>query len=319
MKRTGHIPFMGLKIGIFVVIAIALLLWATFQSGSFRLGREETIVVHFQSVGGLEEGAVVRLNGVPVGIVRDISLVPPQGNAPAKLGVRQNDVAVSLGVKRGTRARLHQGAAARITTVGFLAELYVELYSGDESAPVIVSDSEITPGLLADPALMMNKVKSMADTLEVLLSNLTTVSRSLAKGKGTLGRLAQDDRLYEQMVSLTHEATLLTERLNENQEKISVRLVSLTTTLDSLTNQMQHGNSTVAKLLTTDDLHRNLASSTARLDSILAVVESGRGLFGQMMTDTTLYADTKALVASMKRLMMEIEKNPKKYLKFSVF
>lgn len=308
MKRTGHIPFMGLKIGIFVVIASALLLWATFQSGSFRLGKEETIVVQFPSVGGLEEGAVVRLNGVPVGVVRDISLVP-----------KGNEVAVKLGVKRGTRARLHEGSSARITTVGFLAELYVELYGGNESAPVIVSDSQIEHGLLADPAVMMNKVKSMADTLDQLLGDLATASRALAQGKGTLGRLSQDDRLYEQMVSLTREATSLTERISQNQEKVSERLVSLTTTLDSLTNQIQHGNGTVAKLLTSDELHQRLASSTAHLDSILAVVESGKGTIGRMMADSTLYEDTKALMGSMKRLMAEIEKNPKKYLKFSIF
>ncbi len=310
MKRTGQIPFMGLKIGIFVVIAMALILWATFQSGSFRLGREETIVVQFPSVGGLEEGAVVRLNGVPVGVVRDISLVPKG---------RGNVVAVTLGVKGDTRSRLHEGAAARITTVGFLAELYVELYGGDETAPLITSDSQITPGLLADPAVMMNKVKSMADTLDLLLGNLNTAGRALAQGKGTLGRLSQDDRLYEQMVSLTREATSLTERMNQNQERISGRLLSLTTTLDSLTFQMQHGNGTVARLMSSDELHRNLASSTARLDSILALVESGKGTFGRMMADTTLYEDTKALMASMKRLMAEIEKNPKKYFKFSVF
>jgi len=301
VKRTGQIPFMGLKIGIFVFIACALLLWATFQSGSFRLGKEEEITVSFPTVGGLEEGAVVRLNGVPVGIVRDISLTP-QGN----------DVAVKLGVKRGTRARLHEGASARITTVGFLAELYVELDGGDEAGPPLRSDAEITAGLIADPAVMMNKVKSMADTLDIMLSNLTGVSRSIARGKGTLGRLSQDDRLYEQLV-------LLTSRLNDNQEKVSVRLISLTTTLDSLTNQIQHGNGTVSRLLNSDELHRKLASSTARLDSILAIVESGKGTFGRMMADTALFDDTKALVASMKRLMAEIEKNPKKYLKFSVF
>ena len=308
MKRTGQIPFMGLKIGIFVFIACALLLWATFQSGSFRLGKEEEIVIRFPGVGGLEEGAVVRLNGVPVGVVRDISLTP-EGNA----------VAVKLGVKRGTRARLHQGASARITTVGFLAELYIELHGGDEAGPFIQNDAEIAPGLLADPAVMMNKVKSMADTLDIMLSNLSTASRSLARGKGTLGRLSQDDRLYEEMVALMHEATQLTSRLNENQEKISTRLFSLTGTLDSLTYQMQHGNGTVARLLSSDELHKRLSSSTARLDSILGVIESGHGTFGRMMADTALFDDTKALVASMKRLMAEIEKNPKKYLKFSVF
>jgi len=299
---------MRLKLGIFVVIALALVLWATFQSGAFKLGKEEQIIVKFPAVGGLEEGAVVRLNGVPVGIVRDISLVPGS-----------NDVNVTLGVKRGTHARLHQGATARITTVGFLAELYVELFGGDEATPVLAADSLITPGLLADPAVMMNQVKSMADTLDELLGNLTVASRRLAHGKGTLGKFSEDDRLYEQMVQLTHDATALTQRLAANQERVSDRLVSLTTTLDSLTHEMRYGNGTLAKLITTDDLHRQLVSSTARLESILAIVESGKGTFGQMMSDTTLYSDTKALMGSMKRLMAEIEKNPKKYFKFSLF
>jgi hypothetical protein len=40
---------------------------------------------------------------------------------------------------------------------------------------------------------------------------------------------------------------------------------------------------------------------------------------GRLMADSTLYDDTRLLVTSMKRLMAEIEKNPKKYLKFSIF
>jgi hypothetical protein len=37
------------------------------------------------------------------------------------------------------------------------------------------------------------------------------------------------------------------------------------------------------------------------------------------MTDSTLYNDTRAMMGSMKKLMAEIEKDPKKYFKFSVF
>jgi phospholipid/cholesterol/gamma-HCH transport system substrate-binding protein len=308
VKRTGHIPFMRLKIGIFVVIAILLLLWATFQSGSFRLGKEDEVTVHFPRVGGLEEGAAVRLNGVPVGVVRDITLSP-----------QTNDVAVKLGVKRGTRARLHQGASARITTVGFLAELYVELSSGDESRPPIQSDSEIETGLLADPAQLMNKVGSMEDSLNQLLSSLNVTGRGLASGRGTLGRLTQDERLYEQLVALTNQATRLTLELSRNQARVSERLVSVTTSLDSLATQMQHGNGTVAQLMRSDEVYNRLASATARMDSILAKVQTGQGNVGRFVADSTLYEDTKALVGSMKRLMAEIEKNPKKYFKFSIF
>ena len=308
MKRTGQVPFMSLKIGIFVVLASLLLLWATFQSGSFRLGREEKIVVHFPGVGGLEEGAVVRLNGVPVGIVREISLAD-----------KVNDVAVRLGVKNGTRARLHQGTVARITTVGFLAELYVELSGGDLGQPLIHDDKEITVGVMADPAGMMDKAKGMADSLALLISNLNAATGEVAKGRGTLGRLSRDERLYEQMVSLTREATALTTRLNDNQQLVTERLVSLTESLDSLTYRMQHGEGTMAKLMTTGDLHQNLVASTARLDSLLASIQSGEGTMGKFMADSTLYDNMTALMGSMRRLMAEIEKNPKKYLKFSIF
>jgi phospholipid/cholesterol/gamma-HCH transport system substrate-binding protein len=299
---------MKLQVGILVMAAALLLLWATFQSGSFRLGREERITLRFESVGGLEDGAVVRLNGVPVGTVRDISLRPGD-----------NSVHVTLGVKPGTRARLHHGAAARITTVGFLAELYVALESGDETSPSIASDGEIRAGLVADPQVMMTQVKGMADSLEMLLASLNKAGRGLANGEGTLGRLARDDRLYEEMVSLSKNANALAERMNENQMRVSDRLVSLAESFDSLSWRMQHGDGSLAKLLTTDELHRHLASSTARADSILAVLESGRGSFGKLIADSTLYDDTKALMGSMKRLMAEIEKNPKKYLKFSLF
>jgi phospholipid/cholesterol/gamma-HCH transport system substrate-binding protein len=308
VKRTGQVPFMKLKIGIFVVIACALLLWATFQSGSFRLGKEDEATVHFPTVGGLEPGAIVRLNGVPVGIVRKISL--DSGT---------NEVAVKLGLKKGTRAHIHQGATARITTVGFLSELYVELTPGDPSLPPIQNDAEISSGVVPDPGALMTKVQSMEDSLQTLLGSLTTTGRGIAAGHGTLGKLTRDEQLYQNVVSLTREATIMTQRLSRNQEIVTARLLGLTTSLDSLTQQVQHGNGTVTHLLTSGELYHNLASGTARLDSLLGVVQSGQGTFGRMMADTTLYADTKALVGSMKRLMAEIEKNPKKYLKFSVF
>jgi phospholipid/cholesterol/gamma-HCH transport system substrate-binding protein len=308
VKRTGHVPFMQLRIGIFVVAAAALLVWATFQSGSFRLGKEETLSVQFPSVGGLEEGAVVRLNGVPVGVVRDIGLVP-----------NSNNVLVKLGVKRGTRARLHEGATARITTVGFLSELYVEIYGGELSEPLITSDAEIQVVAATDPNLMMGKATGIADSLQILLGDLNSAGRSIARGRGTMGRLAKDDRLYEELVTFTHEATLLTRRLNTNQALLTERFGSLATSLDSLTQLMQHGDGTMAQLMRNGELYRNLAQSTARMDSVFAMLQSGRGSMGLMMTDPRLYNDMAATMASMRRLMAEIEKNPKKYLKFSVF
>ena len=309
MKRTGRVPFMRLQIGFWVLVAFALLLWATFQSGSLKFfGKEQKIELVFDGVGGLEEGATVRLHGVPVGHVRDISLY--------KTG---NKVVVELGVKPGTRERLHRGASARITSTGFLAELYVELTGGDPTQLPIGSDLEIAVSQPPDPNAAMKKVESIADSLEVLLGNLNTVGREMGNGRGTLGRLARDERLYQELVELSRNANILTARLNETQSQISREFTSVTVSLDSLVQKMQSGQGTIAQLVNDGTLHQRLASSTARADSILGAISQGKGTFGRLYADSTLYDDTKALMGSMKRLMAEIEKNPKKYLKFRLF
>ncbi|HET9952754.1 MAG TPA: MlaD family protein [Candidatus Eisenbacteria bacterium] len=308
MKRTGRVPFMKLQIGLAALAAIVLLLWATLQSGAFRIGPEESIVLSFASAGGLETGSSVRLNGVLVGAVREL-----------KLESSTNRVTVTLGVAKGTRGRLHQGASARITTVGFLADLYVALESGDESKPVIAGDSEISTVLASDPQQIMGRAVGIADSLNMLVASLNKAGKRLADGRGTLGRLSEDERLYESMVEMTRNANELTQRLTETQAKVSERMLSVATSLDSLTWRLQHGEGTAAQLITNGELHSRLVSVSGRLDSVLTVVESGRGNVGRLMADSTLYEDTRELVSSMKRLMAEIEKNPKKYMKFSIF
>lgn len=308
MKRTGRVPFMKLQVGILSLIAVLLLLWATFQSGAFKFGKEEEIALRFGNVGGLEEGSPVRLNGVPVGLVREIELEP-----------NSNDVRVVMGVKDGTRKRLHQGASARITTVGFLSELYVALDAGDAARPPIASDAEISTTVVTDPQVLISQVKDMADTVEVILANLNAATRTFSSGSGTLGRLARDERLYDNLVAMSRNASVLASRMTDTQARVAERLMSLAASFDSLSWRMQHGEGTLAQLMTSGELHRNLASSTARMDSVMAIMEAGRGSFGKLMADSTLYDDTRALMSSMKRLMAEIEKDPKKYFKFSVF
>ncbi|MGE5179994.1 MAG: MlaD family protein [Bacteroidota bacterium] len=308
MRRTGQVPFMKLQVGILSVIALGLILWATFQSGAFEFGKEENITVHFANVGGLEEDSQVRLNGVPVGTVRKIEFEP-----------KTNIVEVVLGVKEGTRARLHQGATARITTVGFLSELYVAIDAGNEALPQIHRDDEINGALMTDPQVLISQVKQMADTVEVILSNLNAATRGFASGRGTLGRLARDERLYDNLVAMSRNANELASRMNDTQSRVANRLMALAASFDSLSWRMQHGEGTVAQLMTSGELHRSLTESSQRADSIMALLQSGKGSLGKMMADSTLYDDTRALMSSMKRLMSEIEKDPKKYFKFSLF
>ena len=153
-----------------------LLLWATFQSGAFRFGKEEEIYLRFGNVGGLEEGPPVRLNGVPVGIVRKIELVEierregPDG--------RQGRNAHAPATRARARGSPPSDSCRSLRRAGH----------GRRIAPPIASDAEISTTIVTDPQVLIGRVNDMADTVEVILSNLNA-TRGFGSGSdaGTPG------------------------------------------------------------------------------------------------------------------------------------
>jgi type II secretory pathway predicted ATPase ExeA len=58
----------------------------------------------------------------------------------------------------------------------------------------------------------------------------------------------------------------------------------------------------------------------AELDAaLLARIEQGKGIAGAMFQDTTLLAEAKRTLGNVNALIADVRKDPKRYLKFSVF
>jgi phospholipid/cholesterol/gamma-HCH transport system substrate-binding protein len=54
-------------------------------------------------------------------------------------------------------------------------------------------------------------------------------------------------------------------------------------------------------------------------DSLMSKIQQGNGTLGLLATDSTLYRETTATVIQFRELLTDIQANPKKYLKVSVF
>jgi phospholipid/cholesterol/gamma-HCH transport system substrate-binding protein len=54
-------------------------------------------------------------------------------------------------------------------------------------------------------------------------------------------------------------------------------------------------------------------------DTLLTRVRSGRGSLGLLARDSTLYLETTQTVAQMRQLLADIQANPRRYFRFSVF
>ncbi|OGK90703.1 MAG: hypothetical protein A2X51_10335 [Candidatus Rokubacteria bacterium GWC2_70_24] len=111
-----------LRIGAFVVISLVVFLGIIYLLGAQAryFERKYDLVAEFTEVGGLIEGATVRLAGVQIGRVTNVALAPQAGGK----------VRVTLTIARRFSDRIRQSSEARIVTQGLLGDKLVEITMG---------------------------------------------------------------------------------------------------------------------------------------------------------------------------------------------
>lgn len=67
------------------------------------------------------------------------------------------------------------------------------------------------------------------------------------------------------------------------------------------------------------DRKQSLVRVLEAADSLLTRIQRGSGTLGLLASDSTLYRETTATVIQLRLLLADIQANPRKYFKFSVF
>ena len=163
-----------LRIGAFILVALGVFLAIVYLLGARARYFESKydLVAEFTEVGGLIEGATVRLAGVQIGRVTSVILPPQPGGK----------VRVTMTVARRFQDRIRRNSEARISTQGLLGDKIVEITIGSPGAP------PLGPGeVLAsqDPQEMSRMFAEGAGTLKSineLVSTLRGAAERLDKG-----------------------------------------------------------------------------------------------------------------------------------------
>lgn len=134
------------KIGAFFVGAVVLVIALVIYLGSLRLfSREQVFILYFdESVNGLNIGAPVKFNGVPIGRVSDIRVrynQQPDSNAiPVFIKIDLERISKSVGTfiesadERKFRAQVEQGLRGKLELMSFISgQLFVDLYYSQEA------------------------------------------------------------------------------------------------------------------------------------------------------------------------------------------
>ena len=142
-----------LRVGVFVLLALATFLGLIYALGARARLFESRYTVHadFTEVGGLVEGATVRLAGVQIGRVTAVTL-------PGQPGGK---VRVDLTIARRFSDRIRKNSVARIETQGLLGDRIVEITVGDTTAPPLAPGEVLVS---RDPADFSRIISSGAET-----------------------------------------------------------------------------------------------------------------------------------------------------------
>ena len=202
-----------LRVGVFVLVALAVFLGMVYALGARARLFEARYTVHadFGEVGGLTEGATVRLAGVQIGRVTGVHLPGAPGGK----------VRVDLTIARRFADRIRRDSVARIETQGLLGDKIVEITVGTAAAAALQPSEVLAAREPTDVARVISEgadaARNVAALVVALRQTVDSVNRTQLVDK--LGRVV--DRvergpgwahalLYEEPVALRRLNQLLT-------------------------------------------------------------------------------------------------------------
>ena len=336
----------GLFVGGVLLLFMAFVLVIGSQSRLFE--RRYTLRTSFSDVQGLIIGAPVRLAGVAVGTVTQITFSGDPTNPRLR---------VEMAVDQHFQDRIRADSVATIGTIGLVGDKILEITVGSAAARVLGSGEEVRS---VDPrdythfvdkgALLLDQVTKTAESLnrvlvgfeggdsqEDLAATLRSLRRSLAaveKGPGLLHTLIHGKEGARLVADLGQAATSLravASRLEAGEGLLGALTRGDSTLLktlegdlrklDQILDAVQQGEGTLHALIYGTEgkaLMKNLGEAAAsfqglagRLDRVASALERGEGVLGTLLTDPqgkALLTDLKGAAASLRTVTGRLER-----------
>lgn len=291
MKRRNEI-LVGILITAALVIGVLGTVWLV--RGGLRSGYPLYSV--FTWGADLKVGQPVRLAGVQVGYVKDVTL-------------RDNGtLVVQMDLEKGRR--VPRNARAVVEAVGLFGDSQIALQGTPDPRSYAPGDTVPT----GTPAPGIPELTAKGDsvaTTAVALSRQIQAQLIDSGGLRDLRRtIAQTNALVAELATI---ASTQSRQLTATQAQVRRSLAGVDSAkIDATLSNVRAASANASAL--TDSLR----VTSSRLNATLAQLQSGQGSAGKLLTDTLLYANVQRLVGRLDSLTADFQKNPSRYTRGAV-
>ena len=352
MPSQKQLKWSQLRVGLTVIFAsliLALLLFLMSGTGGF-FSHRITLVSFFDNASGLRVGAPVRLNGVDIGNVAAIRVVPDKDKQLTPV-----EVVMKVSTKYGFNLR--RDSVTSLDTAGVLGETYLDVDSAQAVGPVARDGDTLPTQVHPDFNEVVRSSQSTLQNMDALLKRADRILAFAESGKGSLGKLIYDPTLYNRFSETVADFQGIVNQIakgqgslgalinrNDAYDKFLATLDKINAVVDDLqagkgtagkflkdpslynnandtianlkqtTSDINAGKGTLGKLTKDEELAKKIDTTVTKLEALTSDLEAGRGTAGKLFKDDTIYNNANQMLTETQNLVKAIRQDPKKYL-----
>ena len=308
------------KVGLVAIVTIALFIWGfNYLKGLDIFKNYKTFYAVYPRVNGLTPANPVSIHGLNVGQVTSIAFTPDMsGNI-----IVEFIVTTDLPLPKNSLANIYSSDLMGSKAIEIvLGDTNVYLNDGDTLRPQVEAslkeavNQQIAPlkhkaeeliGSIDSAVIAIRGVfnKRTRDNLQNSIASISVTLRHLENASYNIDTLVitQKNRLVEILSNIE----FITSNLKDNNENISNILNNFSTISDSL------AKAQIPK--TFDNINRTIND----LAQVAEKINTGQGTIGLMLNDDKLYINLQKASSNLNSLLEDLQQNPKKYVRFSLF
>jgi len=317
-KSTRNIGFSELRVGLLVLIAVGVLIILILNaSGTLNpFAGHIHLRARFTDANGLREGSEVRLAGVAIGKVDRIRLLSPSevgsGPNPQKVEAFMTINSKIDGVAAQDRIRSDSSAQQMAPSL-LGSEMIINITPGTSLGQPIKENALLTSTSGSSISDLATSGTELAGKLSKLSDQLNEVVKNVRDGKGTVGRLFNDEALYNNLNATIRDAEEIAQQIKTGRgsagkfiydEAVYNNANEIAINLRKLSADLAAGRGTAGKLLESDEMYNKISRiadrvnhSMDQIDSIVAGVNAGQGTLGKLVKDEAIYNDARTAIA----------------------
>jgi phospholipid/cholesterol/gamma-HCH transport system substrate-binding protein len=207
---------------LFAAITMGVLIF--LMSGTTGLFTKKiTLLSYVDNAGGLRSGAPVRLQGVDVGNVSSIRVVPGHGAFPVEISMK-------IGMKGDIADFIKKDTEVQLSTAGVLGETFVDLDSTKARGPQAKNGDVLPAKDVPDLQDVVRSSQSTLQNVDTLVRRADRIMSAVENAQGSIGKLIYDKELYNNLNQSVGQVQSLIEDINNGKGSIGKLLRTTSST-----------------------------------------------------------------------------------------